>query len=99
MNPDLPSCINQWHVEYDPYGFTRNANWLQSAEKTEDILQLAHIYADGPIIDIGYYSGSYLAVVIRDGDWENPHESFSSTSSDAISKWLYSALHRFQNGF
>jgi len=99
MNLDLPPEINQWHVEYDPYGFTKSANWLSSAEKTEDILQLAHIYADGPIVDVGFYSGLFKVLIIRDSDWDNPYESFASTSFLEITTWLYSALQRYANGF
>ncbi|GGM17728.1 hypothetical protein GCM10009425_30840 [Pseudomonas asuensis] len=36
MNPYLPLDINQWSVDFDPYGFTVRADWLTQAEKTED---------------------------------------------------------------
>jgi hypothetical protein len=99
MNTDLPPAINQWHVEYDPFGFTKSSGWLTSAEKTEDILQLAHIYGDGPIVDVGFYSGLFKVLVIRNNDWDDPHESFASASTKEITTWLYTALDRYANGF
>jgi len=99
MNHELPPEINQWHIEYDPYGFTQRTDWLTSAERSEDILQLAHIYADGPIIDVGFYSGLFKVLIIRDSNWDNPHESYESDSSSEARPWLYSAIKRYANGF
>lgn len=99
MNPDLPSEINQWHVVHDPYGFAESVEWLTFAERTEDILQLGHVYADGPIVDVGFYSDRYRVLVIRDGNWDSPHESYESPSCSEITAWLYSALKRYANAF
>ncbi len=34
-------------------------NWLVTAKKTEDILQLSHIYQEEPILDVGFYTKNY----------------------------------------
>ena len=68
-NKRIPDSINQWNIEYDPYGFSKEETWLEAAELTEDILQLQHIYADGPVLDVGWYNGIYRAVVVMDKDW------------------------------
>ena len=99
MNRRLPAAINQWHVEFDPYGFAKQAGWLKQAERTEDILQLAHVYSDGAIIDVGFYSQVFRAYVIRSGNWDDPVEVFESTSEGDIENWIYSALERYANGF
>lgn len=99
MNFRLPSTINQWHVEFDPYGFAHDADWLKQAERTEDILQLVHVCSDGPIIDLGFYSHSYRVHVIRNKNWECPVEVFESKSEREIENWIYSALERYANGF
>ena len=99
MNLRLPAAINQWHVEFDPYGFANQVDWLKQAERTEDILQLAHVYSDGPIIDVGFYAHVFRACVIRNGDWDDPVESFESESEGEIENWIYSALDRYANGF
>lgn len=99
MNPRLPAALNQWHVEFDPYGFANNADWLKQADKTEDILQLAHVYSDGPIIDVGFYPEQFRSFVIKNEDWANPIEVFESTSEADMENWVYSAIERYANGF
>lgn len=99
MNHRLPAAINQWHVEFDPYGFANRADWLTLAQRTEDILQLTHVYSDGPIIDVGFYSHVFRGCVIQNGDWDDPVESFESESVDDIENWIYSTLDRYANGF
>jgi hypothetical protein len=64
MNHDLPADINLWHIEHNPYGFASNENWLETAAKTEDILQLAHVYTDGPVIDVGFYADRFKVLII-----------------------------------
>lgn len=99
MNPDLPSAINQWHIVFDPYGFSLKSSWLEDAEKTEDILQLAHVYDNGPVIDVGFYRNRYKVYVIKDQDWDEPIEEFESRSCDKIVQWVYHALSCYENGF
>lgn len=98
MNHRLPAAINNWHVRFDPYGFAIHADWLKQAEKTEDILQLAHVYSDGPIIDVGFYSHVFRVCIIRNGNWEDPIETFESRSEGDIEYWIYLALERYANG-
>lgn len=97
MNLRIPNSINQWLIEFDPYGFTREEGWLESAEKTEDILQLAHVYADGPIIDVGWYAGLFRAVVVR-GDWTKPIETVESKDAALIEITVYKWLSEYENG-
>ncbi len=99
MNPEIGAAINQFHVEHDPYGFVEDSNWLLNAAKVENILQLGHVYGDGPIIDVGFYGEFYRAVVIRDLDWERPVEQFESDDPAEINRWLLVAIDRYANGF
>ncbi|WP_370003324.1 hypothetical protein, partial [Winogradskyella sp.] len=63
-NSKISSNINQWNIEYDQNEFVSNENWLVTAEKTEDILQLSHVYEEGPILDVGFYRKNYKIYVI-----------------------------------
>ncbi len=96
-NKDIPDSINQWHVEFDPYGFTDDVNWLEKAEKTEDILQLQHVYDDGPIIDVGFYNGIYKLVAVLKDDWDHPLDKFDSTSVQEITKKTYELMTKYEN--
>ncbi|WP_046746274.1 hypothetical protein [Kordia zhangzhouensis] len=58
-NSKISSNINQWNIEYDQNGFASDENWLITAEKKEDILQLSHIYQEGPVLDVGFYTENY----------------------------------------
>ena len=73
-----------WNIEYDQSGFTLNTDWLILAKKTEDILQLGHIYADGPILDVGFYEKSYKVYIIYNNDWDKPTEVFESQETELI---------------
>lgn len=97
-NKHISDSINQWSIEYDPYGFAKEELWLEGAELTGDILQLQHIYDNGPVLDVGWYDGVYRAVVIIDKDWENPIEVIESTGTSKITKALYSWLTKYENG-
>ena len=87
-----------WNVEYDQSGFTLNKDWLIQAEKTEGILQLSHIYEEGPILDVGFYRENYKIYVIYDNDWENPKEVFESQKTELIENKVYEWIDKYANG-
>ncbi len=97
-NKRISSNINQWQVEFDPYGFTENEDWLVNAEKTEDILQLSHIYGDGPLLDVRYYNGVYKAMVILNSDWDSPLENEDSQETNIIVNAIYRWIDKYANG-
>lgn len=97
LNSKITSDINQWHIAHDPYGFTQNEDWLRKAEKTEDILQLQHVYAEGPILDVGWYNGIYRAVIVVEENWEEPIEKVESESENVVSDMVYKWLGQFAN--
>ncbi|MCB0398701.1 MAG: hypothetical protein KDD26_03590 [Winogradskyella sp.] len=97
-NRRISSNINMWNIEYDQNGFTSNKDWLIQAEKTEDILQLSHIYEEGPILDVGFYRESYKIYVIYDNDWENPKEVFESQKMELIENKIYEWIDKYANG-
>ncbi len=87
-----------WDVEFDPYGFLEHENWLENSEKTEDILQVHHIFAVGPILDVGWYENTYRVVVVLEGGWDKPIESFQSTIQSEIKNAVYNYLNKYQGG-
>ncbi|WP_100616392.1 hypothetical protein [Confluentibacter citreus] len=97
-NSKISSNINQWNIEYDQNGFMLNENWLVTAEKTEDILQLSHIYEEGPILDVGFYRENYKIYVIYDNDWEKPKEVFESNKKEFIEDKFYELIDKYANG-
>ncbi len=97
-NSKISSNINQWNIEYDQNGFVSDENWLITAEKTEDILQLSHIYQEGPILDVGFYTENYKIYVIYDNDWEKPKEVFESKIAESITEKLYELIDKYANG-
>ena len=58
-NSKISGSINQRNIGYDQNWFVSDKNWLITAEKTENILQLSHIYQNRPILDIRFYSENY----------------------------------------
>jgi len=83
------TCLSRWVIEHDPYDFFA----CSDIDKVEDILQLSHV--DGRLtIDVGYY-GDYKVMVIADGDWDYPIESFES---DTI-KELYAVVCNWNNSY
>ena len=97
-NRKITSDINQWHVDHDPYGFIQSEEWLLKAEKTEDILQLQHVYADGPILDVGWYNGVFRVMVILNDNWEQPIEQAESKSESVVSEIVYKFMGKYANG-
>ena len=96
-NSKISSNINQWNIEYDQNGFVSDENWLISAEKTEDILQLSYIYQEGPILDVGFYTDNYKIYVIYDNDWDKPKEVFESQKTEFIEEKLYELIDKYAN--
>ena len=97
-NSKISSNINQWNIKYDQNGFVSNENWLITAEKTEDILQLSHIYEEGPILDVGFYSKNYKVYIIYDNDWEKPKEIFESQKIELIENKIYEWIDKYASG-
>jgi hypothetical protein len=97
-NKKISENINQWNIEYDPYGFSTDENWLKKAEKTEDILQICHINGDGPVIDVGFYRVSFKIYVIYGTDWENPKELFESKDIKKLSEKIYDLIDKYSKG-
>ena len=97
-NPKVSASINQWTVEFDPYGFAEDENWLEKADKVKDILRVEHVYVNGPILDVGYCGGKYIGVVISENDWENPLESVESKLPKEVSDRIYEWLIQYANG-
>ena len=87
-NNKISSHIKQWHIEYDQNGFLSNEDWLLTADKTEDILQLSHVYQEGLILDVGFYQTSYKIYVIFKNDWDNPKEVFESNDTELVTNKL-----------
>ena len=98
LNPKISDWINMWNIEFDPYGFLKNENWLEGSALTEDILQIHQIYADGPILDVGWYEGKYRVVVVQEDSWDNPIEILESNQPPKIKDAVYSWLNKYQNG-
>lgn len=98
MNFQIPDAINQWSIDHDPYEFIKTSDWLDLANKVEDILQISHVYADGPIIDVGYYSDNFVAQVIAHNNWVEPIEKFVSHDTNKINRWLHTMLKKYENG-
>ena len=96
-NSKISSNINQWNIEYDQNRFVDNENWLVSAEKTEDILQLSNIFKENVIIDIGFYSENYKIYVIYNNDWDNPKEVFESNKTELIEYKLNKLIDKYAN--
>ncbi|MDD9939530.1 MAG: hypothetical protein OXU20_00580 [Myxococcales bacterium] len=69
----LPSEINNWDVEHDPYGYLRSDDWGELVDEEEDILQLAHVWGD-LTLDVGHYGQGFVVQVIRSAGWEHPVE-------------------------
>ena len=97
-NSNIPASVNQWNVEFDPYEFVEKENWLEEAAKVEDILQIEHVYGDGPVIDVGYYNGKYQGFLILANDWKNPLDSVKSESPKEVSDKVYEWLVKYDNG-
>jgi len=96
-NSKISSNINQWNIEYDQNEFISNKNWLVTAEKTEDILKLSHIYQEGPILHVGFYKENYKIYVIYDNDWEKPKEVFESQKTEFLEDKLYEWIDKYAN--
>jgi hypothetical protein len=96
-NSKISNNINQWNIEYDQNGFVSDENWLVTAEKTEDILQLSHIYQEGPILDVGFYRENYKIYVIYENDWDKPKEVFESQKTEFIEDKLYELINKYAN--
>lgn len=97
-NRKISSNINQWNIDYDQNGFVSNEDWLLTAEKSEDILQLSHNYDEGPILDVGFYVKHFKIYVIYNYDWENPTEEFESDKPELVSDRLYELIDKYANG-
>ncbi|WP_299385579.1 hypothetical protein [uncultured Lacinutrix sp.] len=97
-NSKISKNINQWHIEYDQNEFLSNENWLATAEKAEDILQLSYINKKGPILDVGFYRECYKIYVIYNNDWEKPKEVFESNKTEFIESKLYELIDKYANG-
>ena len=98
LNDKIPNNINQWHVDYGQNEFLTNKNWLKDAFPTEDILQLSHIYRDGPVLDVGFYEDRFKIYIIYDKDWENPKEVFESSNPEIVTENVYELLEKYANG-
>jgi hypothetical protein len=94
-NKKIFDNIKKWKIEFDSNGFEKDENWLKNAEKTEDILQLSHIYQKGTLIDVGFYNGNYKVYLISENDWENPKEIFESEKADLISEKVYEWIEKY----
>jgi hypothetical protein len=99
MNKFINSNINQFDIEWDPYGFTNNDKWFLDVEKTEDILQLAHIYSEGPIIDLGWYRNTFKIHVVKNCDWDNPVEVIENRTAEDSANNIYKLIDKYSNGF
>ncbi len=97
-NIKIPGNINQWKIENDQNEFFSNENWLLNAKKTEDILQLSHIYQNGLILDLGFYRNNFKIYVIYDYDWENPKEVYESKEAKLVTEKLYELIDIYANG-
>ena len=97
-NTKIPGDINQWHVDHDQNGFLKNENWLKDAYPTEDILQLSHVFGDGPILDVGFYTDRFKVYIIYDKDWENPREVFESSDPEVVSEKVYEFIRKYAGG-
>jgi len=98
LNDKIPNDINKWHVNYDQNDFLKNVNWLKDAFPTEDILQLRHVYVDGPILDVGFYEDRIKIYIIYDKDWDNPKEIFESSDPEIITVKVYEFITKYANG-
>ena len=90
--------MNQWDVRFDPYGFVEREDWIDVAEEVEDILQLQHVYKDGPIIDVGYYTDLFRIYVIEGQDWEHPIEVITIEDISEVSAVVYHLMDKYENG-
>lgn len=96
-NSKISSHIKQWNIEYDQNGFVSDENWLVTAEKTEDILQLSHIDVEGLILDVGFYTYHYKIFVIYQNDWDQPKEVFESKIAELVMEKLYEFIDKYAN--
>lgn len=94
-NSKISSHIKQWNIEYDQNGFVSDENWLVTAEKTEDILQLSHIDVEGLILDVGFYTYHYKIFVIYQNDWDQPKEVFESKIAELVMEKLYEFIDKY----
>jgi len=95
MNHLLPESFGAWRLEFDPYGISRDPEWLAHADLTEDILQLRNANHLDLVLDVGYYHDRYRVFVVENSDWDHPVDAFESTSASATIEWVYSAISRY----
>ena len=95
MNCNLPSAIDAWKIDFDPYGLQVNPDWLHQAERVEDLLQLQSIRSPGRILDVGFYTDRYRVVIVENSNWSEPIDQFESISPDETSRWVYRAISRY----
>lgn len=95
MNCRLPTAIDAWETEFDPCGLRANSDWLQQAERVEDLLQLRSLRSPERILDVGFYTDRYRVLVVENSNWAAPVEQFESESPDATCNWIYSAICRY----
>lgn len=98
LNKKISDSIDQWHVEFDLNGFVHDEHWLKNADRTEDILQLRHVFGDGPVLDVGYYGDRYRIYLIYDMDWDHPAEVFESTDPEVVANMVYEFMDKYATG-
>lgn len=98
MNSSLSTNIHQFDIDWDPYGFMDDDEWFLKVEKTEDILKLSHINANGPIIDFGWYGSSYKIFVIETFHWDEPVEIIETKDIKEAARLINSLIDKYANG-
>lgn len=96
MNSLIKDNINQWDVEFDPYNFIENENWIENSEKAEDMLQIHHVYGR-LIIDVGWYQKEFIACVVANKNWDKPVEKYKSESGSDINKCVCNWIEKYAN--
>jgi hypothetical protein len=95
MNYQLPIAIDAWKTEFDPYGLRISSDWLQRAERVEDILLLSSLGSPERVLDVGFYIDRYRGLIVENSKWDEPVEQFESQSPHTASDWVYSAISRY----
>ena len=97
MNENISASLNQWDADFDPYGFVERADWVENAEKTEDLLQLTNVYGE-LVIDVGFYTNVYKAYVVEHQNWEFPVESYETTDCSTLNAVICAWMDKYANG-
>ena len=88
--------MNNWDIDYDPYGYGSSEAWFQGIKRVEDILRISHVWGD-VVLRVGYSEGVFVARVVVNGELARPVAREEVADPKHLTGVIDGFLERFVN--